>query len=194
MTGYLPGPVTSVSLPIQPLYMNTLPRTTNVGIPIAESTPAPPMGPTLFRPTPAHRVRDILEPSSDEQARAKYLEEQMRHMKSIRLSHSNDRSIVSESHSREIQEYCSQEYERHQYEKETHQVMLESMREQKERQRQQSRRECDEMYKQMTNNLEKVRAIARESLSRASTVLVEERQMTLTRTDFRNIKEKMKQN
>ena len=50
MTGYLSNPVTIVSLPTQPLYMNTVPRTTNVGIPIAESTPIPQIGPTLHRP------------------------------------------------------------------------------------------------------------------------------------------------
>ena len=43
----------------------------------------------------------------------------------------------------------------------------------------------------MTSNLEKVRAIARESLSRASTISVEERQMALSETDFLHIKEKM---
>ena len=43
----------------------------------------------------------------------------------------------------------------------------------------------------MTSNLENVRAIARESLSRPSTISVEEHRMALTRTDFRNIKEKM---
>ena len=32
--------------------MNIMPRTTNVGIPIAESTPVPQIGPTLYRPTP----------------------------------------------------------------------------------------------------------------------------------------------
>ena len=32
--------------------MNTVPRTTNVGIPIAESTPVPQIGPTLQRPIP----------------------------------------------------------------------------------------------------------------------------------------------
>ena len=68
MTGYLPKPVTSVSLPTQPLYMNTVPRTTKVGIPIAESTPIPQVGPTLYRPTPTPRVCDILEPVASEQA------------------------------------------------------------------------------------------------------------------------------
>ena len=52
ITGYLPDPVTCHSLSSQPLYMNTLPRTTNVGIPIAVSTPVPQMGPTLHRPIP----------------------------------------------------------------------------------------------------------------------------------------------
>ena len=51
-----------------------------MGTPIAESTPVPQLGPTLFRPTPTPRVWDILEPSPNEQARAKYLERQMRHI------------------------------------------------------------------------------------------------------------------
>ena len=52
MIGYLPDPVTCGSLSSQPSYMNTCPQTTNVGIPIAESTPVPQIGPTLYRPTP----------------------------------------------------------------------------------------------------------------------------------------------
>ena len=85
MTGYLPKPVTSVSLPTQPLYMNTVPRTTKTGIPLAESTPIPQVGPTLHRPTPTPRVCDILEPIASEQARARYLEEQMNHIEGICL-------------------------------------------------------------------------------------------------------------
>ena len=98
---------------------------------------------------------------------------------------------MSASLSREIQEFCSQWDDRRQYEKETHHVMLESMKEQKARQKQQGKKEQDEVYKQMTRNLEKVKAIARETLSRASTISVEEHQIALTRTDFRYIKEKM---
>ena len=52
VTGYLPQPVTSVSLPTQPLYMNIMPITTKLGIPIAESTPICQVGPVLHRPTP----------------------------------------------------------------------------------------------------------------------------------------------
>ena len=56
------------SLSSHPSYMNTAPRTTSMGIPIAESTPVPQIGPTLHRPTPTPRVRDILEPVASEQA------------------------------------------------------------------------------------------------------------------------------
>ena len=191
LTGYMPDPVTCHSLSSQPLYVNTMPRTTSVGIPIAESTLVPQMGPMLHRPMPAPRVRDILEPVTSEQARARYLEEQRRHMKSVQPTPENDRLLVSASLSREIQEFCSHWDDHHQYEKETHHVMLESMREQKEKQRQLAKRERDEVYKQMTRNLEKVKAIARESLCRASTISVGEHQIALTRTDFRYIKEKM---
>ena len=83
MTGYLPDPVTCRSLSSQPSYMNTEPQTTNVGIPIAISTPVPPMGLIFYRPIPTPLARDILEPLGDEHARAKYLEKQMRHIKSV---------------------------------------------------------------------------------------------------------------
>ena len=63
--------------------MNTLPQTTYVGMPIAGSTPVPQLGPTLYRPTSTPRVCDILEPLANEQARAKYLERQMRHIEGI---------------------------------------------------------------------------------------------------------------
>ena len=174
MTGYLPDPVTCHSLSSQPFYMNTVPRTTNVGIPIAESTPVPQIGPTLYRPTPTPRVCDILEPLANEQARAKYLDRQMRHMKSVRLPTSDDRSLEEESLSRRIQEYCSRMNEHCQYEKETHYVMLDSMKEYKMRQRQQGKKERDEVYRRMSRNLESVREVARNTFSRASTISVEE--------------------
>ena len=98
---------------------------------------------------------------------------------------------MSASLSREIQEFCSHWEDHRQDEKETHHVMLESMREQKEKQRQLAKRERDEVYSQMMRNLEKVKAIARESLSRASTISVGEHQIALTRTDFSYVKEKM---
>ena len=115
----------------------------------------------------------------------------MRHIKGIHWTPSEGRSIEEDSLAREIQEYCSTEQEHHQYEKETHYAMLDSMKDYKIKQRQLEKRKRDEIYKQMTGNLEKVRAIARESLSRASTISVEECQMALTKTYFKTIKEKM---
>ena len=43
----------------------------------------------------------------------------------------------------------------------------------------------------MSRNLDSVSEVARNTFSRASTILVEEHRMTLTETDFHNIKEKM---
>ena len=74
-----------------------------------------------------------MDPLATEQARAKYLERQMRHMKSIRLPPSESQSLEEERLSREIQEYCSRMNERHQYEREMHYVMLDSMKEHKEK-------------------------------------------------------------
>ena len=182
MTGYLPKPVTGVSLPTQPLYLNTMTRTTQSGIPIAESTPIPQLGPVLHRPTPTPRV-----PIASERARSRYVD---RHMRSVPSS-SNDRSLVSANLAREIQEFCSLTEECRPYEKETFEAMLENMLDTKINQKQLQQRERDEIYKQMTSNLEKVRAIARESISRASTISVEERQMALSEIDFQQIKDKM---
>ena len=48
------------SLASQPLYMNTLPKSFEMGIPMAESIPMPREGPALFRPIPTPQVCDIL--------------------------------------------------------------------------------------------------------------------------------------
>ena len=103
---------------------------------------------------------------------------------------SDSHSFKEESLARKIQEYCSRIHEHYQYEEETRHVMLESIKEHKARQRQQGRKEQHEVYKRMSRNLESVREVARNTFSRASTILVEEHQMVLTETDFRNIKEK----
>ena len=56
----LPTSLGSESVNTQLLYMNTLHGTTSMGIPIAKSTPAPQIGPTLFRPIPTPCLHDIL--------------------------------------------------------------------------------------------------------------------------------------
>ena len=50
----------SESITSQPLYMNALPKATGIGVPMAETTPVPQVGPTLFRPIPTPQVHDIL--------------------------------------------------------------------------------------------------------------------------------------
>ena len=115
-----------------------------------------------------------MDPLATEQARAKHLERQMRHMKSVQLPNSESQSLEEDSLSREIQEYCSRMNECCQYEREMHYLMLDSMKEHKERQRQQGRKERDEVYKRMSKNLDSVREVARNAFSRASTISVEE--------------------
>ena len=70
---------------MQPTYANTIPGTTSMVTPLAKSTP---ITQSLQMPTiPAvlPQVGDILEPASNEQARAAYLERQMKDMGSVRL-------------------------------------------------------------------------------------------------------------
>ena len=62
---------------MQPTYVNTLPGTTSVVTPIAKSTPITQASQISSIPIVSHHARDILEPSSNEQARADYLEKQM---------------------------------------------------------------------------------------------------------------------
>ena len=92
MTGYLQDTDSYKIITPQPFYMNTLPKATGIGVPVVESTPVPQVGPTLFRPIPTPQVHDILEPLANEQARAKYLEKQMKHMKSVQLPSSTPTS------------------------------------------------------------------------------------------------------
>ena len=192
----LPTSLGSESINTQPFYMNTLPGTTSMGIPMAESSHIPQIGPTLFRPIPTPCVCDILEPSANEQARADYLERQMRHMSSVQLPSSippsgDDIPLEDESLSRRIQDYCSR-IDHRRYEKDTHHVTLSSIKEYKAKQQQQkSQKERDEIYKGMSCNLEKVKEVAHSTLSRTSTISAEECRMALTETDFIAIKEKM---
>ena len=122
---------------------------------MAESTLVPQVGPTLFRPTPTPHIHDILEPSANEQARADYLESQMRNMSSVRLPSSippsgEDIPCEDDSLSRSIQDYCSRIEDHRRCEKDTHHVTLNSIKEYKVKQQQQSQKERDEVYKGMS--------------------------------------------
>ena len=125
-------------------------------------------------------MHDILEPSANEQARADYLEKQMRNMSSVQLPLSlppsgDDVPLEDEGLSRRIWDYCSRIEDHRRCEKDTHHVTLNSITEYKVRQQQhKSQKERDEVYKGMSRNLEKVREVARSTLSRASTISAKE--------------------
>ena len=71
-------------------------------------------------------------------------------------------------------------------------MTLNTIKEKKEKQYQhQSQKERDALYVRMLHNLERTRAMVRNSISRASTILAEECHLTLTETDFLVIKRKM---
>ena len=71
-------------------------------------------------------------------------------------------------------------------------VALEKMKESKEKcHNQQDQEEREAIYAQMAQNLEKTRAIVRNSVSRPSTISAEECQLTLTEDDFLAIQRKM---
>ena len=60
-----------------PTYVNTLPGTTSMVTPIVKYTPVTQASQMPTLPIVSPSDRDILEPSSNEQARAAYLERQM---------------------------------------------------------------------------------------------------------------------
>ena len=158
--------------------MNTLPGMMGISVPVAESTPVPQVGPTLFRPIPTPRVRDILEPSANEQARAEYIDRQMRHMKSVHLPSSiptsDDRPLEEDDLYKRICDYCSRIEDHRKCEKDMHYVTLNSIKEYKARQEQQGKKDRDEVYQKMSQNLERVREVARHTLSTASMISAEE--------------------
>ena len=124
---------------MQPTYVNTLPGTTSMVTPIAKSTPMTQASQMPTIPIDLPHVRDILEPSLNEQARAAYLERQMQGMSCVRLPSSmpslEDGILIgAESLSRRIQNYCQEKKDKRKDEWETHRLTLDEMKEGKEKQ------------------------------------------------------------
>ena len=182
---------------IQPSYVNTLPGTTNIDTPIAKSMPVTQALQVPKKPIVSPFMRDILEPSSNEQARAAYLERQMQNMSSVRVPSSmpslEDRtSIEPKSFSKRVYEYCQERKDNRKHEWESLRVALDKMKESKRKQHsQQGEEERDSIYPKMLHNVERTRTVVRNSISRASTILAEEHQFALTESDFLVIKGKM---
>ena len=139
---FKPTPLEDEYTVMQPTYVNTLPGTTSMVTPIAKSTPMTQASQMPTIPTVSSQVRDILEPSLNEQARAAYLERQIQGMSSVRLplsmpSLEDGISVGPESLSRRIQNYCQEKRDNRKHEWEMHRLTLERMKESKEKQYQQ---------------------------------------------------------
>ena len=117
---------------MQPTYANTLPGTTSIVTPIAKSTPTTQASQMPTIPIVSHHERDILEPSSSEQARAAYLERQIWGMISVRPSSDmpslEDMLHESKNLSRKIQNFCQEWKDKRKYEWESLKVALEKMK------------------------------------------------------------------
>ena len=136
-----------------------------------------------------------MKPSANEQARAEYIDREMRHMKSVCLPSSippsDDRPLEEDDLYKGICDYCSRIEDHRKCQKDMHYVTLNSIKEYKARQELQGKKVRDEVYQKMSQNLERVREVARHTMSRASMISAEEHRMKLSETDFINIKKKM---
>ena len=102
-----------------------------------------------------------------------------------------DESCVSTNLPKRIQAFCQEWKEKRKYEWESIRIALEKVKESKGKyQKQQAKEERDATYVQMVQNVEKTRAMVRNTVSRA-TISAEEHQLALTEEDFLAIQKKM---
>ena len=180
----------------RPTYENTLPGITDIATPMAKSTPVTQASQTPVLTNVPLTERDIVEPMSSERARTAYLEHQIQDMSSVRLP-LNIPSMEEESHaptdlSDRIWAFCKERKEKRKHEWESIKVALDKLKESKGKHlQQQDEKEREAAYSQMAQNIEGMRAVVRKSISRASTISAEERQLALTEEDFSVIKKKM---
>ena len=124
----------------QPMHTSTLPGMTQMVTPLAKSTPITQSSQRPAIPGTLPSVRDILEPTSNEQARSNYLERQMRQMGSITKLPSDMPSLEDgmvqrpESLQERIQNFCWENKVKRKQEWESHRMALERMKESKEQQ------------------------------------------------------------
>ena len=154
--------------------MNTLSEATSIDTPIAKSTPVTQASQIPPIPIVSSYVKDILEPSSSEQAKAAYLERQMQNMSSVRIPPSvppleDSIPVESENLPRRIHDYCEERRDNGKQKWEAHKMILNSIKEKKEKQyKQQSQKERDAVYARMLYNLERTRAVVRNTTSSSS--------------------------
>ena len=173
----------------RPAYVNTLPGTTDMSTPIAKSMPVTQASQMHVLPNFPPYEQDIMKPISSEQARSAYMERQVQGMSSVRLPLDTlsleDESCGSTNLPKRIHAFCQERKEKRKYEWESLKVALGKMKESKEKyHKQQIEEERDAAYAQMIQNVEKTRAMVKNSVSRASTISAEECHLTLTEDDF----------
>ena len=126
-------PLADMYGPTHPLHVSTLPGMTQMVIPMAQSTLMTQSSQMPAIPSTLPPVRDILEPTSNEQARSNYLERQMRWMGSIASYH-----LICLLWKMEWFEdptvYKKENKAKRKQEWESHRIALERMKESKEQQ------------------------------------------------------------
>ena len=182
---------TSVEDEYAPAYENTLPGISKLPTPIAKSTPVTQASQVSVTKT----ERDIVRPISSEKVRAAYLENQMRDMSSVQLPSQipsvEKESLISADLIRRIDTFCKEQNEKRQQEKESHQQILNSLEQSESKQLKPDKEEREVVYFHIAQDMEKTRDVVRRSMSRASTISAEERQMALIEREFSMIQKKM---
>ena len=175
-----------------PTYENTFLGVSSLPTPVAKSTPV-----THVSCMPTSELeRDIVQPIASEEARAAYFEECMINMSGVCLP-SNIPAKVKESSMpadlvRRIDIYCNEQNENRRQERESHKQALDALEERKKHQRKKPDKEDNKaVYSQIAQNMEKTREMVQRSMSRASTISAEEKQMALTEKEFAMIRQKM---
>ena len=175
-----------------PTYENTFLGVSSLPTPIAKSTPV-----THASHMPTSELeRDIVQPIASEEARAAYFEECMKNMSGVRLPLSIPSKVKESSTSadlvRRIDIYCNEQNEKRRQERESHKQALDALEERKKHQcKKPDKEENKAVYSQIAQNMENTREMVRRSMSRASTISTEEKQMALTEKEFAMIRQKM---
>ena len=143
-------------------YENTLPGITSIPTPIAKSTPV-----TQASHVPVTRPsteRDIVQPISSEEARARYLERQMKGIDSVRLPSKipsiEEESFTSTDLTRRINAFCKEQKEKRRKERESHKLVLSALVQKKSKQSiQPGKEEGEIVYLQLAHDMEKTRDV-----------------------------------
>ena len=144
------------------VYENTIPGINNIPTSIAKSTPV-----TQASHVPVTRTsteKDIVQPISNEETRAKYLERQMRDMSSVRLPSKipsmEEESLTSTDLTRKIDTFCREQKEKRRKERESHKLILSALEQKKSKQSMQLGKEEGEIvYSQLAHDMEKTRDV-----------------------------------